>query len=96
MLMETRTRTRIIHGELHVEEVKIRTDLTDRELEVLALMAEGASNKAIAGELWLSPHTVQNHLRSIFRKLKANNRTQAALAAYRLGVIEFEAEIAAT
>lgn len=43
--------------------------LTEREREVLALMAEGRSNQAIAGQLWMSPKTVETHVGSIFTKL---------------------------
>jgi len=43
--------------------------LTEREQEVLALMAEGRSNQAIAGQLWMSPKTVETHVGSIFSKL---------------------------
>ena len=44
-------------------------DLSEREFEVLGLMALGRSNAGIAGELWLSPKTVETHVRSIFMKL---------------------------
>lgn len=44
-------------------------ELSTRELELLALMAEGRSNAAISQELWLSPKTVETHVRSIFAKL---------------------------
>lgn len=57
-----------------------RTDtlLTRRELEVLALVADGRSNKAIAGQLTLSEHTVKLHLHNIIAKLGVYNRTGAA------------------
>ena len=45
------------------------TDLTRREAELLALMAEGRSNRAIGRELYLSERTVESHVRSIYRKL---------------------------
>ena len=45
------------------------TDLTRREAELLALMAEGRSNRAIGRELYLSDRTVESHVRSIYRKL---------------------------
>jgi DNA-binding NarL/FixJ family response regulator len=56
-------------------------DLTQREREVLALLADGASNKQIARDLGLSLKTVQNHVSRILDKLQAADRTQAALRA---------------
>jgi DNA-binding NarL/FixJ family response regulator len=84
------TRTRLVGGELRIEEVEVNISLSSREREVVALLALGYPNKAIARELWLSPHTVQNHIRGIFRKLGVENRTQAALRAYRLGLCDDE------
>ncbi|MEZ5215472.1 MAG: response regulator transcription factor [Ilumatobacteraceae bacterium] len=55
--------------------------LTEREREVLALIARGATNPQIARELYLSVDTVKTHVRSVFRKLDVSNRTQAAMAA---------------
>ncbi|MFO0995838.1 MAG: response regulator transcription factor [Alphaproteobacteria bacterium] len=55
--------------------------LTDRERQILQLLAKGASNKLIAREIRISEGTVKVHLRSIFRKLNVRNRTQAALIA---------------
>jgi DNA-binding NarL/FixJ family response regulator len=57
--------------------------LSERELEVLRLLAEGATNEEIAGSLFLSEKTVKSHLSSIFRKLEVTNRTQAAARAIR-------------
>jgi DNA-binding NarL/FixJ family response regulator len=57
---------------------------TPREAEVLAALWRGRSNKVIAGELNLSENTVKVHVRHIMRKLRATNRTQAALMAQRL------------
>jgi two-component system nitrate/nitrite response regulator NarL len=56
---------------------------TPRELEVLELLAVGASNRRIARELGVSEHTVKFHLRSIFRTFGVSNRTQAATAYVR-------------
>ncbi len=61
--------------------------LTPRELEVLALLAEGASNKAIARQLGISAHTVKFHVASLIDKLDAVGRTDAVAHAARLGVI---------
>ena len=61
--------------------------LTPRELEVLGLLAEGASNKVIAHRLRISVHTVKFHVRSVLDKLDAVGRTDAVAHAVRLGVI---------
>ena len=60
--------------------------LTQRENDILALLAEGRSNREIAGSLFLSEKTVKAHLAAIFRKLGVTNRTQAAMAAVQMGV----------
>jgi DNA-binding CsgD family transcriptional regulator len=62
--------------------------LTPRELEVLGLLAEGASNKVIAHRLGISVHTVKFHVRSVLDKLDAVGRTDAVAHAARLGVID--------
>jgi two-component system nitrate/nitrite response regulator NarL len=61
--------------------------LTPRELEVLQLLAEGLSNKQIAGRLAISEHTAKFHVNSIVGKLGAQSRTDAAVRAARLGLI---------
>jgi DNA-binding CsgD family transcriptional regulator len=62
--------------------------LTPREIEVLNLMAEGASNKTIARRLEISVHTVKFHVGSLLDKLDAAGRTDAVAHAARLGVIQ--------
>jgi DNA-binding NarL/FixJ family response regulator len=61
--------------------------LSGREAEVLRLLARGASNKEIAGALFLAEGTVKNHVTNIFTKLKVEDRTQAALRARELGLL---------
>jgi DNA-binding CsgD family transcriptional regulator len=61
--------------------------LTPRELEVLVLLAEGASNKTIARRLGISVHTAKFHVGSLLDKLDATGRTDAVAQAARLGVI---------
>jgi DNA-binding CsgD family transcriptional regulator len=63
------------------------TDLTPRELDVLALLAEGASNKRIARQLGISVHTAKFHVGSLLHKLEASGRTDAVTHAARRGVI---------
>lgn len=62
-------------------------ELTDREREVLDLMASGATNREIAGSLYLSPNTVKEHTSGLFRKLEVRNRTEAVQRAQRLGLL---------
>ena len=70
-----------------VQERGLIDDLTARETEVLKLVAEGLSNKAIAQELSLSEHTVKFHLNAIMGKLDVQSRTAAVVQATRLGLI---------
>ena len=60
--------------------------LTDRESEILSLIASGATNREIAGALYLSPHTVKEHTSTLYRKLGARNRADAVQRAQRLGL----------
>jgi DNA-binding CsgD family transcriptional regulator len=61
--------------------------LTARELEVLGLLAEGASNKLIARRLGISTHTAKYHVASLLEKLDAVSRTDAVAHAARIGVL---------
>jgi DNA-binding NarL/FixJ family response regulator len=61
--------------------------LTPREIEVIAMLAEGLGNKVIAGRLGISDHTVKSHVASIFAKLGVSTRAEAAVSAARLGLI---------
>ncbi|MEW6085467.1 MAG: response regulator transcription factor [Chloroflexota bacterium] len=68
-------------------EVTERAPLTERELEVLGLLARGLANKQIAVELGISEHTVKFHVSSIYNKLAVTNRTEAVRAGLRGGWI---------
>lgn len=63
-------------------------DLTVREIEVLELLAEGVSSRAMAQRLFLSPNTVRNHAQSILRKLRVHSRLEAVSVALRQGLIQ--------
>lgn len=65
----------------------VRARLTPRELEVLAAMADGASNKAIARRLGISFHTAKFHVAAILDKLNADSRTEAVMRAAQLGLV---------
>ncbi len=67
---------------------EVDSGLTPRELDVLALLAGGASNQRISEQLVISPHTAANHVRSIMIKTGAANRTQAAMLAVANGWVD--------
>jgi DNA-binding CsgD family transcriptional regulator len=62
--------------------------LSFREVQILALVAEGLSNREIGSTLFISEHTAANHIRSILRKTRCANRTEAATYAHRHGLVE--------
>ena len=70
--------------------VRVDHDLTEREMSVIRLLAEGKTNKEIANVLDLSEKTVKNHVRNIFHKLHAYDRTHAAMLALRKGLIALD------
>ncbi len=66
---------------------QIRSELSDREIQVLKLIANGKDNSVIAAELHISPKTVKNHISNILMKLQIQNRIQAAVYAVRSGLV---------
>ena len=65
----------------------IQSELSDREIQVLKLIANGKDNGMIALELHISPKTVKNHISNILMKLQIDNRIQAAVYAVRSGIV---------
>ncbi len=65
----------------------VRAELSQRELDVLKLIASGRDNAMIAAELHISPKTVKNHISNILMKLQIENRIQAAVYAVRSGIV---------
>jgi NarL family two-component system response regulator LiaR len=63
-------------------------ELTDREMEVLRLIAQGKSNQELADELFIGIKTVKFHITNIFAKLRVEDRTQAAIYAFKHGLVE--------
>ena len=61
--------------------------LTEREREVLAMIAGGSTNREIAERLFLSPHTIKDHTSTLYKKMNARNRAEAIVRAQRLGLI---------
>jgi NarL family two-component system response regulator LiaR len=90
--LHPRVAARIIQ-ELHgtpSEEINPFTELTNREMDVLRLIAKGMSNSEIASELVISEHTVKGHVSNILSKLHLADRTQAAVYAWQKGVVRRE------
>jgi len=74
-------------GAMHQHDAEsIQTELSDRELQVLKLIANGKDNASIAADLHISPKTVKNHISNILMKLQIENRIQAAVYAVRSGL----------
>jgi DNA-binding NarL/FixJ family response regulator len=73
-------------GARHDGGAAIETELSNRELQVLKLIANGKDNASIATELHISPKTVKNHISNILMKLQIENRIQAAVLAVRSGL----------
>lgn len=67
-----------------------RQALSQREQEVLQLLARGRSNKEIGAQLFISEETVKSHLKTLFAKLRVRDRTEAAISAVRHGIIHLE------
>ena len=65
-------------------------DLTERELDVIRLVAQGRSNREIAKELWISEKTVKTHVSHALTKLGLKDRTQLAIHAIKSGLVESE------
>ena len=89
---------RVLNGEVYVPDAVFlppsqvagnseSTPLTSRQLQILPLLAEGMPNKRIADVLGLTEGTVKQHLKDLFRRLNANNRTKAVGEARRLGLL---------
>lgn len=69
-----------------------KTKLTPRERDVVALVGEGLTNKAIAADLVLQECTVENHIHNILRKLRMKTRTQVARYAWQNGIRRLDAK----
>ncbi|MDO9087667.1 MAG: response regulator transcription factor [Anaerolineaceae bacterium] len=80
---------KVLHKVAHQQQVSPAShiQMSDREMDVLQLLARGLTNADIARELYLSEGTVRNYTSAIFTKLGVNDRTQAVLAALRYGLV---------
>ncbi|MBO8142106.1 MAG: response regulator transcription factor [Firmicutes bacterium] len=67
-------------------------DLSGRERDVLRLMTKGFSNQEIGQRLFISPHTVKNHVSRIYQKLGLDDRTKVVVWAVRLGIVSLDGD----
>jgi NarL family two-component system response regulator LiaR len=87
--LHPRVASRVIQ-EIHsprMDDLNPFTELTEREMEVIKLIAQGMSNTSIAGELVISENTVKGHVSNILSKLHLADRTQAAVFAWQQGIV---------
>ncbi|GAB3802919.1 response regulator [Virgibacillus kimchii] len=78
----------VVYGENGMEVQKPLHLLTKRECQILQLLADGKSNRAVAETLYISEKTVKNHVSNILQKMNVNDRTQAVVSAIRKGWVE--------
>lgn len=92
-VLNPRVASRMIKEVQGVRDAKVNpfTELTDREMEVLRLIAGGQSNKEIAEQLVISERTVKSHVSNLLGKLHLADRTQAAVYAWREGIVRRDA-----
>lgn len=91
-MLHPRVAARVIkefHGAKY-QDLNPFTELTDREMDVLRLIANGLTNSKIAGRLVISENTVKGHVSNILSKLQLADRTQAAVYAWRQGIVRRE------
>ena len=74
-------------GKFLKSDAVLKSDLTEREVEVLGLIAKGSSNQQISDSLCISLNTVKTHIKNIFQKLEVEDRTQAAMKAVKEDLI---------
>ena len=89
-VFDSKIAARVIAGKTDADEPgsRLMDRLSDRELEVLRLMAKGMSNKEIARALWIGEATVKTHVSHVLHKLETTDRTQAVLHAIQAGLVD--------
>lgn len=87
-VIEPEVTTKILERNFKESQPKLHDELTSREQEVLLLIAKGYSNQDIADELFITLKTVKTHVSNVLSKLEVEDRTQAAIYAFKHGMIE--------
>ncbi|MCD2256179.1 response regulator [Agrilactobacillus fermenti] len=86
-VLEPEVTTKMMNHISHQNKPELYDDLTKREQEVLQLIAQGKSNQEIADELFITLKTVKTHVSNILSKLQVEDRTQAAIYAFKHGLV---------
>ncbi|MFD1432006.1 response regulator [Lacticaseibacillus yichunensis] len=89
-VLEPQVTTKMMNRLTQKPKQELYDDLTNREREVLQLIAKGRSNQEIADELFITLKTVKTHVSNILAKLEVEDRTQAAIYAFQHGIVEKE------
>jgi NarL family two-component system response regulator LiaR len=87
-IIEDEVSQKILENEKNGNKHQLHEDLTNRELEVLNLIAEGKSNQEIADDLYITLKTVKTHVSNILSKLEVSDRTQATIYAFKHKIVE--------
>lgn len=87
-VFEAEVTEKMMNRENRSNEIVLHDDLTNREKEVLQLIAQGCSNQEIADQLFITLKTVKTHVSNILSKLQVEDRTQAAIYAFRHDIVE--------
>ena len=87
-IIEDAVSKRLVEIEKHENSTKLHDDLTNRELEVLHLIADGLSNQEIADDLFITLKTVKTHVSNILSKLEVSDRTQATIYAFKHDIVD--------
>ncbi|MED3660526.1 response regulator transcription factor [Ureibacillus sp. FSL K6-8385] len=87
-VLEPEVTSKMIHRMRNAASRPLHEQLTDREMEVLLLMAQGKTNQEIADELFIALKTVKTHVSNILAKLEVQDRTQAVVYAFQHGLVK--------
>lgn len=85
-VLEPEVTSKMMHRMRHGNSTPLYEQLTEREMEVLLLMAQGKANQEIADELYIALKTVKTHVSNILAKLEVQDRTQAVVYAFQNGL----------
>lgn len=91
-ILESRVATKMMNRLRQPQKTNAHDELTDREMEVLRLIAQGKSNQEVADTLFIGVKTVKSHVTNVLAKLEVDDRTQAAIYAIKHGLVDVDIE----